>query len=94
MKEIKKKKLAILVSGSGTNLQAIIDAIKNGELEDTEISIVISNKKDAFALERARKEGINNLFTNPKDFANKTEFDKNLIEIISNYKVDLIILSG
>ena len=89
-----KKRLAVLVSGSGTNLQAIIDAIKTSSLKNTEISIVISNKKDAFALKRAEKEGIKNIFLNPKDFADDLEFDKKLIEIISNYEVDLVILAG
>lgn len=88
------KKIAVLVSGSGTNLQAIIDAIKNGYLSNTEISIVISNKKDAYALKRAQNEGIENLFLNPKDFSNNIEYDKKLVEIISNYQADLIVLAG
>lgn len=88
------KKIAVLVSGSGTNLQAIIDAIKNDYLSNTEISIVISNKKDAYALKRAQNEGIGNLFLNPKDFPNNIEYDKKLVEIISNYQADLIVLAG
>lgn len=88
------KKIAVLVSGSGTNLQAIIDAIKNGYLSNTEIPIVISNKKDAYALKRVQNEGIENLFLNPNDFSNNIEYDKKLVEIISNYQADLIVLAG
>ena len=91
---ILNKKIAVLVSGSGTNLQAIIDAIKTGCLRNTEISIVISNKKDAYALKRAQSEEIENLFLNPKGFSNNSEYDKKLVEIISNYHVDLIVLAG
>ena len=89
-----KKKITVLVSGTGTNLQAIIDAIKTGELANTEISIVISNKKDAFALSRAGIAGINKLFLNPADFKNNIEFDKKLVETIQKYNVDLIVLAG
>ncbi|MBI3591446.1 MAG: phosphoribosylglycinamide formyltransferase [Candidatus Melainabacteria bacterium] len=94
MSEPTKKKIAVLVSGTGTNLQAIIDAIKSGSLNNTEISIVISNKKDAYALKRAEAEGIKNVFVNPKDFSNNLDFDKKLIEIINNYGVDLVVLAG
>ncbi|OGI18395.1 MAG: phosphoribosylglycinamide formyltransferase [Candidatus Melainabacteria bacterium RIFCSPHIGHO2_02_FULL_34_12] len=90
----KKKKIAVLVSGSGTNLQAIIDAVKSGILANTEISIVISSKKDAFALKRAEMAEIENIFLTPADFSDNNEFDKKLIEIISNYSVDLIVLAG
>ena len=89
-----KKKLAVLVSGSGSNLQAIIDAIKTHLLENTEISIVISNKKNAYALIRAENEKINNLYLNPKDFNTSLDFEKKLVETISNYGVDLIVLAG
>ena len=88
------KKLAVLVSGSGTNLQAIIDAIKNKKLEKTEIAIVISNKKDAYALKRANIAEVKNIFLNPKDSKNNLEFDKKLVEIINNCQVDLIVLAG
>ena len=88
------KKIAVLVSGLGTNLQTIIDAIKNGRLNNVDIAAVISNKKDAFALERAKNAGIETVFLNPKDFTSNTDYDKKLIEVISNYKVDLIVLAG
>lgn len=85
------KKLAVLVSGSGTNLQAIIDAIKEGDLTNTEISMVISNKKEAYALVRAKNESIESFYLTNKDDFN---YENKLIEIISNYKVDLIVLAG
>lgn len=89
-----KKKLAVLVSGDGTNLQAIIDAIKDGTLSNTEISIVISNKKDAYALKRAEQENIKTVFLNPKDFPSNDKYDEELAKIVSNHKADLIILAG
>lgn len=94
MQNSEKKKLAVLVSGSGTNLQAIIDAIKKGTLKDTEISIVISNKKTAYALVRARNEGITNLCLDPKDFKSNLDYEKKLCEVIKGYKVHLIVLAG
>ena len=93
MQELKKK-IIVLVSGSGTNLQAVIDAIKTNEIENVEISMVISNKQDAFALKRAEKEGIPTCFINPKEFSDNTQYDKKLTEIISKYNPDLIILAG
>ena len=92
MKKIKK--IAVLVSGSGTNLQAIIDAVQSGDLRDTEVSIVISNKENAYALKRAENAGIQSVFLNPKDFKSSIEYDKQLIEMISGYKIDLIVLAG
>ena len=88
------KKIVVLASGFGTNLQSIIDAINNKILENTEITIVISNKSNAYALKRAENAGIKNLFLNPEDFNSNIDFDKRLVEIISNYEVDLIVLAG
>ena len=93
MSEIKKR-IIVLASGSGTNLQAIIDAIKSDRLSHAEIAAVISNKKNAFALERAKSAGIKAVFINPKEFDSNEAYDKKLIEVISNYKVDLIVLAG
>jgi len=93
MKDLKKK-IVVLVSGSGTNLQAVIDAIKTNVIKNTEISLVISNKENAFALQRAEREGIQTCFINPKEFSDNIYYDKKLIEIISKYNPDLIILAG
>ena len=88
------KRLAVLVSGTGTNLQAIIDAINSSELPNTEIAIVISSKKDAFALKRAESASIKNLFLNPESFSDNTLFNTELTKILKKYNVDLVILAG
>ena len=93
MSEIKKR-IVVLASGSGTNLQAIIDAVKTGRLSYVDISAVISNKKDAFALHRAKSSGIETVFLYPKSFINNIDYDKKLVEVISSYSVDLIVLAG
>ena len=87
-------RIGALVSGGGTNLQAIIDAIANGYIPDTEISIVISNKKNAFALERASKVGINTRVIPRKNFSSTKDFDLALVEELHSNDVDLILLAG
>ena len=87
-------RLGVLVSGNGTNLQAIIDAINAYTLPKAEISIVISNKKSAYALERAKKDGINTKYLNPKDFKTNEEYDKQIVTILKSYDVDMVILAG
>ena len=89
-----KKRISVLVSGFGTNLQAIIDAVKTGRLSYLDIAVVISNKKDIFALERGKNAGIETVFLDPKNFTNSIDYDKKLIEMIGNYNVDLIVLAG
>ena len=86
--------LAVLVSGRGSNLQAMIDNIENGNIENANISVVISNVEDAYALERAKKHGIEAVFVNPKSFANKTEYEQEIVTILDGHKIDLIILAG
>jgi phosphoribosylglycinamide formyltransferase-1 len=86
-------KIGVLVSGRGTNLQAIIDAIENGEL-NADIAVVLSNKKDAPALERAQKKGIETAYLDPKQFANKKEYDLALARELKNRRVDLVCLAG
>ena len=83
-----------LVSGGGTNLQAIIDSIASGKLTDTEIAVVISNNEGAYALERARKAGIEGIVLSPKSFADRETFNEALIEKIDSYHLDLIVLAG
>ena len=89
----KKFKLAVLVSGQGTNLQALIDQIEQGSLT-AEIAIVVSNVKEAFALERANNHGIKTVFLDPKSHSDKKEFDRALIDLLQAEAVDLICLAG
>lgn len=86
--------LAVLVSGGGTNLQAIIDAIDNGAITNAEIDVVISNNKNAFALERAAKHGIEAKAISPKDFETRDAFNEALYEELVSRKIDLIVLAG
>jgi len=90
---VPKKRISALVSGNGTNLQAIIDSIERKEI-DAEIAVVVSNIKDAFALERAKKHNIPAVFINHKDFPNREAFEKALIEELDKRNVDLICLAG
>lgn len=87
-------KIAVLVSGGGTNLQAIIDAIGNGTITNTEISVVISNNANAYALERAGKHGIEALCISPKQYENREDFNKDFLEKLNSYQVDLVVLAG
>jgi phosphoribosylglycinamide formyltransferase-1 len=81
-------------SGGGTNLQAIIDAVKDGTITNTELVAVISNNANAYALTRARENGIEALCISPKDYADRADFHKALLEKINELKVDLIVLAG
>ena len=87
-------RVGVLVSGGGTNLQAIIDGIKNKVITNTEIEVVISNKKDAYALVREKENGINAECISPKDFDERKDFNQALIDTLDKYKVDLIVLAG
>jgi phosphoribosylglycinamide formyltransferase-1 len=89
----KKFRIAVLASGNGTNLQALIDAIRRRKLK-AEIRIVISNNSNAYALERARKNNIKALHLSHKQFAAPEEFEEALISILQAEKVDLICLAG
>ena len=87
-------KIAVLVSGGGTNLQAIIDAVGAGTITNTEISLVVSNNKNAFALERAKNAGIPAKCISPKDFDNRELFNEALLAELDQAQVDLIVLAG
>ncbi len=87
-------KIAVLVSGGGTNLQAILDAIDNGTITNAKVEVVISNNKNAYALERAKKHGVENLCISPKDFASREEFNDVFLEKLNSYNVDLVVLAG
>ena len=87
-------KIAVLVSGGGTNLQAIIDAVAAGKVTNTEISVVISNNPNAYALERAKNAGIPAEVLVPKHFASRDIFNEELLKLIQSYHVDAIVLAG
>lgn len=87
-------KIAVCVSGGGTNLQAIIDAIDNGTITNTRIAAVISNNPNAYALERAKKHGIEGVCISPKQFEDRESFNKAFLEKLNSYQVDLVVLAG
>ena len=87
-------RIGVMVSGGGTNLQAIIDAVAQRKVTNTEIAAVISNNKNAYALERAKKAGIEAVCISPKDFDSREEFNEKLIEKIDSLQLDLIVLAG
>lgn len=87
-------KIAVCVSGGGTNLQAIIDAVESGAITNTEISVVISNNKNAYALERAKNHNIEGICISPKDYETRAEFNKAFLEKLDSYEVDLVVLAG
>ena len=87
-------KIAVLVSGGGTNLQAIIDAIENKTITNTEICLVYSNNPKAYALERAKKAGIKSVCKSPKEFENREDFNKALLQILKDASPDLVVLAG
>ena len=90
-------RVAVLASGRGSNLQAIIDAIEAGQVQ-ARIVAVISNKKEAVALERARKHGIKDLFVDPKPFSGRPDsreaYDRSLLEVLQQHEAELVLLAG
>ena len=87
-------KIAVLVSGGGTNLQAIIDAIASGKITNTEIALVVSNKEGAYALKRAEQAGIKGAVISPKQYADKEEYSQDMIKTIKDAGCELIVLAG
>ena len=87
-------KVAVCVSGGGTNLQAIIDAIDNGTITNAKIEVVISNNPGAFALERAKKARIEGICVSPKNYETRAEFNKDFLAKLNSYNVDLVVLAG
>lgn len=86
--------LLVMVSGGGTNLQAIIDAIRDGKITNARIKAVFSNNKNAYALERAAAAGIETRAVSPKDFATRAEFNKAMLDYALSLNVDLVVLAG
>ncbi len=87
-------RVVVLVSGGGTNLQAIIDGVSDGTIKNAQIVGVISNNYDVFALERAKKAGIDNQVVSPKDYESREKFNDALLDKVNAYKPDLIVLAG
>ncbi|HSF68342.1 MAG TPA: phosphoribosylglycinamide formyltransferase [Nitrospiraceae bacterium] len=90
-------RIAVLASGRGSNLQAIIDAIEVGRIQ-AQIVVVISNKKDASALDRARRHGLSALFVDPAPYAGRPDsreaYDRNLLDVLKQHDVELVLLAG
>ena len=87
-------KIAVMVSGGGTNLQAIIDSIADGRITNTEICLVYSNNPGAYAIERAKAAGIPYVVKSPKEFENREAFNDALLQILTEADPDLIVLAG
>ena len=91
---LKKQRIAVLVSGGGTNLQALIDAQKSGILTDGEIVLVVSNKAGAYALERAARAGITGATLTRAALGSAEAFENALLALLSDFKIDVIVLAG
>lgn len=87
-------KLAVCVSGGGTNLQAIIDRIEDQTITNARIEVVISNNRNAYALERAQKHGIPAVCICPRDYENREAFNEDFLKQLDSYGVDLVVLAG
>lgn len=87
-------RVAVCVSGGGTNLQAILDSVQSGAITNAEIALVVSNKPGAYALERAAKYGIPSQVLVPKEFENREAFGNALIQVLEEAKIDLVVLGG
>ena len=87
-------RVGVLVSGGGTNLQAVLDAIDNKTITNAEVAVVISNNRNAYALERARNHGIEAVCISPKEFENREAFNRAFVAKVDEYRLDLIVLAG
>lgn len=87
-------KLAVLVSGGGTNLQAIMDSISDGRITNAQIQVVISNNAGAYALTRAENYGVEAVVLSPKNFDTREEFNQILLETLKEREIDLVVLAG
>lgn len=87
-------RVAVLVSGGGTNLQAILDAEHRGELPHAQVSLVLSSRPGVYALERAAQAGVPGVVVSRKGFATGADFDRALLEVLNEQKIDLVVLAG
>jgi len=88
-----KKRIAIFASGFGSNLQAIVDYAEKNEING-EIALVFSNNRNAYALERAVKQGIKNVYFSPDDFKSRQLYDREILKLLDREKIDLVVLAG
>ncbi len=87
-------RVGVMVSGGGTNLQAILDSIDNGTIRNARVEVVISNNRNAYALERARNHGIEAICVSPRDYESRDQFNAAFLEKVNEYQLDLIVLAG
>lgn len=87
-------KAAVLVSGGGTNLQAVLDAVEEGRITNTSVEVVIGNNPGAYALERAKRHHIPALCISPKSYENREQYHQALLEALQSYEAELIVLAG
>ncbi|MGN0380186.1 MAG: phosphoribosylglycinamide formyltransferase [Butyrivibrio sp.] len=87
-------RVLVMVSGGGTNLQAIMDSIDDGRIRNAQIVGVISNNAGAYALERARQRGIKSMCVSPKSYIDREQFNEALLETVNSFEADLIVLAG
>lgn len=87
-------RVGVMVSGGGTNLQAILDSIDNGSIRNARVEVVISNNRNAYALERARNHGIEAVCVSPRDYENREQFNMAFLDKVNEYQLDLIVLAG
>lgn len=89
-----KKRISVLASASGSNLQAILEAIDRGEIRDAEVVLVVSDRKEAYALERARQRNIPTIHLRAKDFTSREDFDREAVRCLKDVQTDLVVLAG
>jgi phosphoribosylglycinamide formyltransferase-1 len=88
------KRIAVLASGRGSNLQAIIEAVESGTIQNAAVTLVVSDRKNAYALERARRKNILTAYFNPRMFVSREEYDRELVAYLEEQQIDLVVLSG
>ena len=88
------KKIAVFASGNGSNLQAIIDAVKQGKIKGAEVKVMVSDKKDAYALKRAQNNNIETKIFLPADFSSREDYDRAVVAYLRAMQIDLVVLAG
>lgn len=88
------KRIAVLASGRGSNLQAIIEAVESGTIQKAAVTLVVSDRKNAYALERARRKNILTAYFNPRLFISREEYDRELVAYLEEQQIDLVVLAG